>query len=232
MSARDHDSASCRTVRALLAGDREDDLSLEESRAVEAHLETCAACRAALGQAEEDLSLLVARIESSPGVEAPVLGPAAWCRVDDAIHAELKRAREQTPVRGFPTLRPALAAEPAPVLDLAAAREVERRRVAGGGGRIGAGARGFPIGLAAAGLLVAFGLFAALGPSPGRGSSAGIGRVKPPEPDDVVMLGEPSFGGRVKGVRVGALIMVIEGLDPSLAPPVDPTPAPTPARPR
>src|SRR5687767_1878311 len=84
---------SCDKVRAILAGEREDDLSTDESAHFTAHLETCAVCADALSAAEAGLRSLVsshlAGATGQPGTiqmaDAPVLAAAAWARVDSSL---------------------------------------------------------------------------------------------------------------------------------------------------
>jgi anti-sigma factor RsiW len=117
--------------------------------------------------------------------EPPIVPEAAWARVDEAVRAQArtKPGRE----------------EPAPVIRLAPALPPRR------GG----------LGLAvAAGLALVIGVFAlsAKPPEPTR-SRTDIGRVNPPEPDDVIVVVDPQYGEKYHGtmtLKDGRFVMLID----------------------
>jgi hypothetical protein len=75
----------CKSLQAILAGERADDLSTTESEAFDRHLEACAPCRDSLARAEDELEALADRMEP------PSIAPAAWDKVTRAVKAEATR---------------------------------------------------------------------------------------------------------------------------------------------
>lgn len=194
----------CADVHAVLAGEREDDLTSDESRALEAHLEACAACRDGLSRVEDDLDRL------SSLVEAPAVPDAGWARVDEAVRAEARRApgREdlQAPLEPLEAAPAAAAsravATPArplvPAQPQAALAHARRSR-----------RTGFRLSFAVALVALTFCTFA-LSPRP-RGDVRGIGRVRAPEPDDVQVV-KVEVGDRYKQAADGPkYIMIFQG---------------------
>src|SRR5580692_8456212 len=75
----------CTEFQSIVAGERTEDLSSLESDAFEAHLDVCAACREAVGHAEEDLERLAQLADPPP------LAANAWTRVDAAVRLESRK---------------------------------------------------------------------------------------------------------------------------------------------
>jgi anti-sigma factor RsiW len=71
----------CAEVLLIVAGERDEDLTLAESDAFEAHIDGCASCREGVARAEEDLERL------SSLADPPLVAASAWARVDAAIRA-------------------------------------------------------------------------------------------------------------------------------------------------
>ena len=79
------DAMDCSKFQAIVAGEREDDLSSAESEGFEAHLESCVPCRESVSRAEEDLERLASL------ADPPLVAASAWARVDEAVRVELRR---------------------------------------------------------------------------------------------------------------------------------------------
>lgn len=75
----------CKSLQAILGGERADDLSTPESEAFDRHLDACAPCRDFLARAEDELDALADRLEP------PQVSPAAWEKVNRTVKAEAAR---------------------------------------------------------------------------------------------------------------------------------------------
>src|SRR5581483_6670995 len=75
----------CTEFLTIVAGEREDDLSLAESQAFESHLETCGACREMVSRAEEDLERL------GQLADPPLVPASAWTKVDEAVRLQARQ---------------------------------------------------------------------------------------------------------------------------------------------
>lgn len=197
---------NCTDFQAIVAGEREEDLGREEALAFERHLDSCEACGAAVARAEADLDRLAGALEP------PALAASAWASVDAAVSAALRApaaapAPQSAPA---PQATPAAAVAPrgeitplplpvstapvaAPVVAAAAVaasspvRPAQPARPSALRGllqRVGNG-RSSGFSLVAAVLVAAFGLAVFSVSGKRERPSLAIGRVAPPEPDDV-----------------------------------------------
>lgn len=186
----------CTEFQAIVAGEREEDLSQAESLGFETHLDGCATCREAVSRAEEDLERLQ-QLADPPPVSA-----SAWLRVDEAVRVEARKkpGREDpfAPLvlvleaaaavaappelhRGALTGRPELVQPAMPVtLASRAASPAQRGRPL----------LAFVACAAAAVIAVVFALAKPVEPRTPSGSnnSETVLNVKPPEPGDVEYL--------------------------------------------
>jgi hypothetical protein len=191
----------CAEFKSIVAGEREDDLSPAESRAFEEHLAKCSSCRAAVTGAEADLDRLAANFaernqaslrraavtNSSQGFgQPPVLPEGAWASVDAAIAAEIwGRAVPAAPkANPVPLALPTLAAPvpAAPVAPTLVPAEPFRPRMVARTNR--GRPTGFGLAIVAALAAVVLSFFVLSAPVE-RARDGSIGRVKPPEDDDV-----------------------------------------------
>ncbi len=193
----------CTEFQAIVAGEREEDLSTTDSLGFESHLDSCASCREAVSRAEEDLERL------GQIADPPLVSSSAWMRVDEAVRAEAKKkpgredpfgplVDERAPVA--PALVPAMPVTLAPARGAAA--------VVGGAAPRGKPLLAFVACAAAAVIMVVFALARPVErPHASHGSNTDvvIGPVKPPEAGDVRVLDDETKLGpgfkKLKGTK-------------------------------
>lgn len=165
----------CSEVLTIVAGEREDDLSLAESETFEAHLESCAPCRESVARAEEDLERLSAL------ADPPLVAASAWMRVDAVVRDEARRKPgREDPFGPDPALEP-----PAPArLVVPPAMPVRTPRVAAPS--LGRRRTALAFAACAAAVVLGSSFFAVQPPSISRDTShLVIGPVNPPGEDDI-----------------------------------------------
>ena len=186
----------CSEFQAIVAGEREDDLSSAESEGFEAHLESCVPCRESVSRAEEDLERLSAL------ADPPLVAASVWARVDEAVRVQArKRPGREQPFSVGPL-------EEAPVLvAMSPAMPVTLARPALG--------RGSPAKLAfvamAAALVMVVTFLAVNAPSRSRDPGEVVIKVKPLEDGDVKSY-DLKVGESFKELqKQGRLILRVEG---------------------
>jgi hypothetical protein len=157
---------SCELTRAILSGDREQDLSPTESADLETHLASCAACARELEAAEVMVRALAAPVPAHD-----------WSRVDVALAAQLEKSlpRGEDPFESAPAIVTPIA------VVASAARPAERPIIKDASWRFrsrSSGPGALLVIAAAAAVLAAIGLLGqAPPPDPGTKAVPGEGRV-------------------------------------------------------
>jgi hypothetical protein len=162
----------CTEFQTIVAGEREEDLSVAEAQGFESHMDACAVCREAVSRAEEDLERL------GQLADPPLVAASAWSRVDDAVRAEARnRPGRENPFAPLAPEAPAVLAPAMPVTLARGGAEIRSKPLLA-----------FVACVAAAvvvGVFLAFEL-PARGPFKATSGETAL-KVKPPETDDVVV---------------------------------------------